>query len=137
MNVPNSPVPVVRLIVPNREGEVLILQRSPCDFAGGLWCLPGGKIDYGDTVEYTIKKELLEETGLECVDYIFLSYQDSLPADPGGMHCLNLYFKCVWKGVPQLNEESSRYVWLSEPELSQYNIAFKNDLALKTFWRMK
>ncbi|HEX3046855.1 MAG TPA: NUDIX domain-containing protein [Bacillota bacterium] len=138
MNYPYPwPVPAVRLIVPNSQGRVLLLQRNTSDYAGGLWCLPGGKIDYGDTVGKTVKKELLEETGLQCLDYQFLLYQDSLPVDARGMHCLNLYFKCAWQGVLQLNEESSNYVWLSETELGQYEIAFKNDLALKAYWSMK
>lgn len=48
------PVPVVRLIVPNAEGRVLVLKRCNTGYGGGRWCLPGGKIDYGQTVEETI-----------------------------------------------------------------------------------
>ena len=56
-----SPVPVVKLIIPDKEGKILILKRSRTGYSEGLWCLPGGKIDYGETIEQTISKELLEK----------------------------------------------------------------------------
>jgi 8-oxo-dGTP pyrophosphatase MutT (NUDIX family) len=46
----------------NASGCVLILRRA-LGSAEGKWCLPGGKIDYGDTVEAAAVYELLEETG--------------------------------------------------------------------------
>ena len=41
--------------------------------------MPGGKIDYGETVEQAARKELREETALECIAARFLFHQDSLP----------------------------------------------------------
>jgi 8-oxo-dGTP diphosphatase len=131
------PVPTVRMIIPNSQGQVLLLQRAATDYAGGLWCLPGGKVNYHETVEDSIKRELYEETMLTCIDCKFLFYQDSLPMKPRGMHCLNLYFECAWSGDVQLNEESDSFVWLDEQAIDQYNITFKNDLALKEYWILK
>jgi len=50
------PIPVVRLIVTNAEGRVLVLRRAANTAGGNLWCLPGGKVDYGDTVEKAVCK---------------------------------------------------------------------------------
>lgn len=131
------PVPVVRLIISDRDGRVLILRRHKSEYASGEWCLPGGKVDYGETVEESIAKELREETSLTCVASRFLFYQDSLPMKPGGMHCINLYFECEVEGTIRLNDESSEFTWLSRSELPARSLAFRNDLGLLRYWREK
>ncbi|MDX1388443.1 MAG: NUDIX domain-containing protein [Acidobacteriota bacterium] len=130
------PVPIVRLIIADDRGRVLILRRhAESEYGKGSWCLPGGKVDYGDTVEATVEKELREETTLECTAMEFLFYQDSLPLEPGRMHGINFYFKCIVSGEIELNDESSEYVWLGPDDLDGYDIAFRNDEALRLFWK--
>lgn len=128
------PIPVVRLMIPDEKGRVLMLRRKNTEHSPGYWCLPGGKIDYGDTTEGTIAKELMEETSLTCTSSRFLFYQDSLPYAPGGMHCINLYFECTVAGSVVLNEESSEFAWLGPLEVKDYDIAFRNDAALQRYW---
>jgi 8-oxo-dGTP diphosphatase len=128
------PVPVVRLIITNKRGHILMLRRHSGEYSSGQWCLPGGKIDYGETVERTIAKELLEETSLSCIFSKFLFYQDSLPQIPGKMHCIHLYFECTVAGTIVLNEESSEFAWIGQSDLKNYDIAFRNDLALLRYW---
>lgn len=130
-----SPVPVVRLIIPDPDGRVLILKRSNTGYAEGTWCLPGGKIDYGQTVEETVAKELMEETSLVCTFSRFLFYQDSLPLVQGKMHCINLYFECTVKGDIILNEESSEYISIGLEDMDKYDIAFRNDEGMRRYWK--
>jgi 8-oxo-dGTP diphosphatase len=48
----------------NGRGEVLmLLRRRPPE--AGSWEKPGGKVEPGETVESALKREFLEETGLE------------------------------------------------------------------------
>jgi len=129
------PVPVVRLIIPNTEGKALILKRHNSEYAAGQWCLPGGKVDYGNTVEETVAKELCEETALTCTSMKFLFFQNSLPFGVGKMHCINLYFECTVKGEILLNEESSEYAWIGPSEMEKYEIAFHHDLGLIRYWQ--
>jgi|ERR1022692_1977069 8-oxo-dGTP diphosphatase len=128
------PIAVVRLIVPDDRGRVLLLQRAHTKYAAGDWCLPGGKIDFGATVEETVRKELQEETCLECTQSRFLFYQNSLPPTPDGMHCINFYFECLTRGVVELNPESSNHHWLTREEIASYKIAFRNEEGLKIYW---
>lgn len=62
--VPADRITVVRagvgVIVPDAEGRVLLERRSDC----GRWGLIGGRIDPGETIEQTVRRETLEETGL-------------------------------------------------------------------------
>ncbi len=130
------PVTTVRLIVRNSDNEVLILRRPEGSHSAGGWCLPGGKVDFGDTVEHTVAKELHEETSLRCTNTRFLFYQDSLPGEESEMHVINLYFECEAKGKIQLNEESSDSTWISKDDMSAYNMVFRNGKGLRRYWEL-
>ena len=129
------PVPVVRLIIPDFEGRVLILQRQQSRYGNQHWCLPGGKVDYGDTVEQTVRKELKEETGLDCLEARFLFDQESLPLQPGKMHCINVYVACRTAGELVLNEESSEFRWIGREQLAQTELVFRNGEGLAIYWQ--
>jgi 8-oxo-dGTP diphosphatase len=131
----SRPVPVVRLIVPGPSGTVLVLQRAANSTDGGRWCLPGGKVDYGDTVEQAAIRELQEETGLRATSLTFLFYQDSLPPAPGRMHCVNLYFECAAEGEVVLNEESTEAAWIGPEDIVRFPLSFRNDEALIRYWQ--
>ena len=51
-------------VVVDHNGSILLGQRASGSFSG-QWCLPGGKIDQGESVEQCAKRELFEETGLQ------------------------------------------------------------------------
>ena len=128
------PVPTVRLIVVDDEGRVLLLRRANADYGLGRWCLPGGKVDYGETVENTVAKELQEETALACKSARFLFFQDSLPLEPGRMHCINFYFECRADGEIHLNDESSEAAWIRAEDLGRFELVFRNDEGLRRYW---
>ena len=119
------PIPIVRLIVPDGLKRILLLKRNDTSHAQGLWCLPGGKVDYDVTVEEACRKELFEETGLKCTGIRFLFYQDSLPPKSGLMHGINFYFECKVAGMVKLNRESSQYNWVGVESICLYKIALK------------
>jgi 8-oxo-dGTP diphosphatase len=129
----SRPVPVARLIILDANGRALILRRGP-GFAEGLWCLPGGKIDYGDTVEQAAARELEEETSLRATNLRFLFYQDSLPPTPGAMHCINFYMECTVEGKLVLNDESVEAQWIGPEDLPCFSITFRNDEGLIRYW---
>lgn len=134
---PVRPVPVVRTIIQNARGEVLFLRRARTAYGDGGWCLPGGKVDYGETVEQAARKELREETTLECRVARFLFHQDSLPPEPGSMHCINFYFECEVAGDLEMNPESSDWAWIGPEDLDKYEVVFRNGEAVQRFWKMK
>jgi 8-oxo-dGTP diphosphatase len=58
-----NPTPAACCFLTNPDGELLMVQRSvePCK---GLWTLPGGFVESGETTEEGALRELEEETGL-------------------------------------------------------------------------
>jgi 8-oxo-dGTP diphosphatase len=129
------PIPVVRIIVADRQNRVLILKRAPGTTGGGLWCLPGGKVNCGETVEEAARRELLQETGLFAEDLTFHFYQDNKPETTGAAQYLNLYFSCRSDDQPVLNEESSDLTWVQVDDITGFNFAFDNNLALLRYWQ--
>ncbi len=56
----------VNIVISNKEGQILLLKRSSTSrFNPGRWDLPGGKIDACEEFQEALKREILEETGLE------------------------------------------------------------------------
>jgi len=53
----------------NGRGEMLLLQRPQDCHCGGLWGLPGGKVEADESPLEAARRELVEETGLTGVDW--------------------------------------------------------------------
>jgi len=129
----NRPILALRAIILNEDKRILLLKRASKDAFGDLWCLPGGKIDFGQTAKESIAREVHEETSLICSSVNFLFYQDNLPKNSDEKHYLTLYFNCQVNGKIKLNRESSDFVWVGLAEINKYDIAFKNDEAIRKY----
>ncbi len=55
----------VTAAVIRENGKVLIAQRAPGEHLETFWEFPGGKIEKGETPEQSLKRELLEELGID------------------------------------------------------------------------
>ena len=59
-------VPCVGAVVHDDSGRLLLVQRGH-DPHRGLWSLPGGRIEPGESAEQALVREVREETGLDVV----------------------------------------------------------------------
>ncbi|UFS71161.1 (deoxy)nucleoside triphosphate pyrophosphohydrolase [Geomonas sp. RF6] len=97
-----------------RDGLVLAAQRSTEMSLPLKWEFPGGKIDEGETTEECLRRELIEELGIEVV------LKDTL--EPVTYHyptlAVTLYpFICAIKSGEVVLHEHAAVAWLSAGEL--------------------
>lgn len=131
------PIPVVRVIIENENNEILLLKRNHDTYAGGKWCLPGGKVDYYNTIEETCIGEVKEETNLNIIEsnLEFLLYQNNLPKKNDKVHYISFYFSTKkYGGSLKINSESCDYDWVDLSKLDNYDIAFDNDKIIEKYF---
>jgi len=61
---PTPHVDVTAAVI-RKNGRLLIAQRPTGGMLGGLWEFPGGKVERGETLEECLRREILEELGIE------------------------------------------------------------------------
>jgi 8-oxo-dGTP diphosphatase len=103
-----------------RDGQVLLVQRARPP-ANGLYSLPGGVVEVGETLAEAIVREVREETSLAIEPVGLAGFRESILRDPQGRierHFVILPFAARWlAGEPRLNEELSDARWLRPSEL--------------------
>lgn len=82
------------------RGGIVMVERSNPPFG---WALPGGFLDYGETVEEAVKREVKEETNLEFVNFKELGVYSQPERDPR-FHTVSVVF--VGKGKGSLKADS-------------------------------
>jgi 8-oxo-dGTP diphosphatase len=60
-----TPVDVAVGVLINSEGQFLLTSRPAGKVYAGYWEFPGGKLERGETVEAALRRELVEEIGIE------------------------------------------------------------------------
>ena len=79
------PIPGVGVAV-IRDGALLMVRRGRGANAG-LWAIPGGKIDYGESMRTAAVREVREETGIEVeLDEVVWVGEALGPGDPPAWH---------------------------------------------------
>jgi mutator protein MutT len=101
-----------------REGRILFIRRGGKTFSG-LLSLPGGKIDFGETIEQSAMRELEEETGIRTR---FLRHAATIPEHvmEGGNVIKHLMIQlCEMEYLEDTGKSEFEPVWLSMDELEK------------------
>jgi 8-oxo-dGTP diphosphatase len=104
-----------------RDGQVLIVRRARPP-AHGLYTLPGGGVELGETLEGAIMREVREETGLEIAPLALVGFLEAIARDAAGRverHFVILPFAARWVGGEiALSEELAEAHWRKPDELA-------------------
>jgi ADP-ribose pyrophosphatase YjhB (NUDIX family) len=88
----------------------------------GLWTLPGGRVEVGETLVEAVKREVTEETALSIEVIGLAGYRESILAEAvgdRGRHFVILPFAARWvAGEVALNEELGDSRWMPIAEVS-------------------
>lgn len=110
---------VVAVALIDTEGRLLLARRPQNKSFGGLWELPGGKLEPGETPERALQRELQEELQIE-VQEADLDPLTFASFSYASFHLLMPVFACRrWEGAVTAREHSE-LAWVSLSRLADY-----------------
>src|SRR5205823_1946639 len=116
---PTRPVLAVSAAI-IRDGHVLVVRRARAP-AEGLFTLPGGKVELGETLHDAVVREAREETGLTIEPVALAGTREVIQRDGENRierHFVILAFTARWRaGEPALNAELIEARWLRPSEI--------------------
>jgi ADP-ribose pyrophosphatase YjhB (NUDIX family) len=104
-----------------RDGKVLVVRRAR-NPALGIYTLPGGGVETGETLVQAVTREVREETSMDIEPVALAGHREAIVRDAQGRverHFVILCFAARWlSGEPVLNEELDDARWLAPAALS-------------------
>lgn len=126
-----NPVPTVDIIIETNGGIVLIKRKNP----PYGWALPGGFVDYGESLEQAAIREAKEETSLDAELISQLgAYSDPL-RDPR-QHTISVVFRAMANGTPHAADDALEAGVFTRDNLPE-NLAFDHAKILKDYFDKK
>jgi 8-oxo-dGTP diphosphatase len=105
-----------------RDGRVLLVRRARSP-AKGFYSLPGGRVEFGESLHTALRREVNEETGLQIEIVGLAGWREVLPESKGGGHYLIMSFAARWiANDVVLNEELDDYKWLPPGEFGDLKL---------------
>ena len=130
-----NPVPTVDIIIelidqPHRP--IILIERKNEPFG---WAIPGGFVDYGESVETAAIREAAEEVSLQ-VELIeqFQVYSD--PNRDPRKHTLSVVFLATAKGEPQAADDA-KTIGVFQAWDVPANLCFDHDKILQDYWQYR
>jgi 8-oxo-dGTP diphosphatase len=105
-----------------RDGTVFIARRARGP-ALGVWTMPGGMVEAGETLFGALQREIMEETSMSIEPVALAGHREVVVRDGDGRvsrHFVIMCFASRWVGgEPQLNDELDDCRWLPPANLPQ------------------
>ncbi|MBN2056599.1 NUDIX hydrolase [bacterium] len=124
-----NPVPTVDIIIRMGSGEIVLIRRRNPPHG---WAIPGGYVDYGESLETAARREAFEETGLQVeLTGQFHTYSD--PDRDPRQHTISTVFVARATGTPRAGDDAAA-LGLFTPETLPVDIAFDHARILADYF---
>lgn len=130
LEIHKNPLPTVDIIIELDGGIVLIKRKNP-PFG---WALPGGFVDYGETLEDAARREAFEETGL-VVELIRQLHTYSDPKRDPRFHTVSTVFVASAAGAPRGGDDALQAQVFERENLPQ--LAFDHGKIIDDYFHNK
>jgi ADP-ribose pyrophosphatase YjhB (NUDIX family) len=105
-----------------RDDRILLVRRARSP-AKGFYSLPGGRVEFGESLHTALHREIDEETALKIEIVGLAGWREVLPGTSGGGHYLIMSFAARWTaGEPVLNAELDDFRWLRPDTLGDLKV---------------
>jgi len=121
---PAHPIPGVGALIID-DDRILLVERGH-EPLKGYWSLPGGAVETGERMEDALRREVLEETGLEIVvDHLLEVFERMTPGEDGKTeyHYILIDYIChPAGGTLCASDDAARAEWFTEDEVANLKI---------------
>ncbi|MDP3142958.1 MAG: NUDIX hydrolase [Candidatus Omnitrophota bacterium] len=130
---------IIELATGDDEEGIVIIERTNPPFG---WALPGGFVDYAESLENAIIREAKEETNLDLIDLKQFHTYSQPDRDPR-FHTIGTVFIAKAKGTPNAGDDAQglKIIKLSEidspDKLAKFNFAFDHQQILADYLHTK
>lgn len=126
-----NPIPTVDIII-EIEARIVLIERK--NEPKG-WALPGGFVDYGETLEDAAIREAFEETSIRISELkLFGCYSD--PARDNRQHNISTVFVAQGAGLPKAGDDAARAALFQLDQLPR-NLCFDHDRIIGDYLNRK
>ncbi|MBI4511149.1 MAG: NUDIX hydrolase [Deltaproteobacteria bacterium] len=126
------PAPTVDIIIEIDDGGIVLIERR--DSPHG-WALPGGVVEYGETLAASARREAREETSLEVeLTELFHCYSD--PRRDARRHTISTVFLARAKGTPRGGDDAANAAVFTEAQLP-FRIVFDHATILADYFEYR
>lgn len=126
--IQEGPFVTVDAIIEIDNGMVLI-ERSNPPFG---WALPGGFVDYGESLENAVQREAKEETGLDLKDLRQFHTYSEVGRDPR-FHTISTVFVARGEGKPTFGSDAASLKVVKPADLDKYHFAFDHRRVIEDY----
>lgn len=128
MDAPRPARPVVGVgAVVVRDGHVLLIRRGK-EPLRGRWLVPGGTVEWGETLEAAVAREVLEETGLVVRPREVVAVLDRIHREEAEIlyHFVIVDYLCDWvSGTVRAGSDAEDAAFVPVAELGAYDLPDK------------
>ncbi|MFO7872308.1 MAG: NUDIX hydrolase [Candidatus Undinarchaeales archaeon] len=119
-------------VLVEENGKILLIKRNFEPFKGN-WALPGGFVEYGETVEQAAIRELKEETGIEVELEGILGVYSDPKRDPRGHIISVVFFGSKTGGKKKGGKEVQDVAWKNINKVKKAKLAFDHSVILEDY----